>query len=151
MPDLYNAQFTRFEHPMRPDRSFDEWAMVPVHYIREWQSPKNGNGQADFRTVRISEHRWPHKSTFLCRGGGADLVEWPEPPPPADRNNLMTSQVLVPWQWFPECTGEPILEMDDAAWRVHDAGWSGQNDGLPEDYLDFWLESDSCESEDSHA
>jgi hypothetical protein len=160
MPDLYNAQFTRFEHSNFPQR--DEWRdtakLVPTHYIREWQFPKNGAGEAVFKTVRISEHKWPMRNAYNCHNEPVSRQEdetwvhggWPHdlnPIPALDRDALIVRDRLRPWHWFPAVSDmEPCLSMDDVAWNVHARDSETGRGGLPDDYLEFWLETDDIEA-----
>lgn len=140
MPDLYNVQFTRFENPNIPcSRDLDTWRMVPIHYIREWQFPKNArpDDTAVFKTVRISEHRWPTPNTFRC---SRNDVEWPASALAADRLSLIDAGLLVPWVCYPR-NDEPFLMLDDIAENVHARDSETGRGGLPEDYLEFWLET----------
>lgn len=132
MPDLYNAQFTRFE-------GNGYRGLVPVHYIREWQYPKNAsNGEtAVFKTVRISEHRWPLPFTFRCNRND---VEWPEPPPDHRRlAALIATGLIVPWVYYPR-NDEPFLMLDDIAENIHARDRETGRGELPDDYLEFWVD-----------
>lgn len=145
MPDLYNVQFTRFEPTLifaSGQSNQPREALTPTHYIREWQYPKNASKgeSAVFKTVRISEHRWPVPATFRC---SRNDVAWPEPPPAIDRASLIASGALLPWWCTPVCPDQGALWLDDAAWQAHECGQLGRNDGLPDDYLEFWLDDET--------
>jgi hypothetical protein len=152
LPTDASARFTRFEHPAFLHHSGEEWhdtsRLVPVSVVKEWVWPRNGDPM--YKTVRISEHRWPlWRSTFMCKpdvNRTADTVEWPARPPAISRAELMCANALTPaWAYQPN-TDSPFLEMqaqDKAvAFNHYLNGNPAPNDGLPDDYLDFWRESD---------
>lgn len=147
MADLYHTKFTRFEHPVLPNRSFDEWRMVPVQYLREWQWPKNASPgeQPTFKTVRVSEHRWPIRGAVSCdiRDCLTTADMWPARPECADgRDALIAAGLLLPWWMLPICPGHDALWLDETAENVHARGCRAPR-GLPDDYLEFWLLEDA--------
>lgn len=128
-------------------------AIAPVHVVKEWQWP--GDRAKDqtplWRTVRISEWKMPMRGWFKC-----DAVIDPEAPNsgwPCDpdrsllltagevRQELVDAGLIAPWYLFPQ-PDRPCLMLDGKAWIEHYGSVVSPvpNDGLPADYLDFWLE-----------
>lgn len=159
-PELAFArvEFTSFEHPGRA-----YWKLTPVHVVKEWQWP--GDRAKDqtplWRTARISEWRWPMRTTYNCdekpaydHGAAFDCDfkpseaavandGWPDPGVRTSTRALVDAGLLLPWQWFPVIDCAPTFTMDAKGYQVAARGYSGPNDGLPEDYLEFWLDEES--------
>jgi hypothetical protein len=136
IPVESRASFTRFE--------FVGETLTPVRYVKEWVYPRDGAPK--FATVRISEHKWPLKCMFSAKD---NTVDWPSSPKrePITAQELVDLGLLTFDAWHPLCTGEPVLRMDNAAWARWRRGPQGPNDGLPDDYLDFWHEAEDLGSE----
>lgn len=148
LPTNAAASFTRFE-PGHLLGSFSAGTLmatvVPVRFVKEWVYPrdaKNDNAP-EFKTVRISEHKWPlHKTTTTCHAEYVRPDMWPAPKrEPLTREGLILAGLLAPWNAFPRAD-KPSLRIDEKAWIEfeHSLANPTPNDGLPADYLEFWQE-----------
>lgn len=152
MADLYHSKFTRFEPNLIGSFSGETLGahLTPVQYLREWQWPKNaGPGDVPvFKTVRVSEHRWPIRGAVSCdiRDGLTTSDMWPLPVRVCGvgRAELISLGLIRPWHWFPMVSIETkYFWLDSIADDVHARGPHAPNDGLPDDYLEFWQDEES--------
>lgn len=115
--------------------------LIPLRVIKERDPDRGG----EYRTVRISEHRWPMKNTFSCAmepiTGDGDVGQWPDPPAPVTRAELAQRGLISLWSRYPRAD-RPVLQMTERDYMQVDREISGvEHHALPDDYLEFWQET----------
>ena len=155
LPTNAAAAFTRFEPTFI---GFDSCniateTLTPIRYVKEWVYPRVGPGREgdgaypeypEFKTVRISEHKWPlHKTTTTTHSEYVRPDMWPPARrEPLTREQLVCDGLLISWQRYPLIDCGPTLPLNHEARIEHYRSQlnPAPNDDLPDDYLEFWQE-----------